>query len=856
MNSWLIGGSQDCDLIVDLPAVSAQHCRLSYENGSFFVEDLKSTNGTFVNGKRIHEKVLVFKSDEITLGLTLPMPWPQTDSGGKARIVTIGGASDNDIVLDFPVVSGHHARLIVKADTVSIEDLSSTNGTYVGSQTNRIQLALLAGNERVFFGSHQVSAGQLLEKAGVRPRSHSKISVAGAGLIVGRDPDCDQVLDHPMISGRHASISRVGSRYFVADLDSTNGTYVNGKRVHQKVQLRREDVISLGSYSLTLTRDGCLEKRDQRRRFRVEAQNVAIDAGGRRLISDVSLTVHATELVGIMGPSGAGKSTLMSALNGYLQPAVGTVSINGLDLYSHFDLFRGQIGYVPQDDIIHADLSVRQALYYTARLRLPPDSSRDEIENRITKVIEQLGLEGTEDVRIGSPERRGISGGQRKRVNLAMELITDPSILFLDEPTSGLSSEDAFLVMSLLRELADSGKTILLTIHQPSQKVYRKLDNLILVAKDAGSTEPGKVAYYGPAAPDAFDFFRHEHGAEERKKEDDAPELILSRLAQRPAKDWVARYQDSEVKEEFVDGRASRQSFKDETIDQPRQSFTWEATRWRYLVERGVVIKLKDFWNTAVLMAQAPIIGVLIYLVFGTNAADDGSLELWPDAARATSVSVFLTVLSAVWFGCSNSAREIIGEWANYRRERMVNLKILSYVFSKFTILGGLCAIQCIVLLAIVHAGNGFGSSWLLSLLILFLISMVGVGIGLVVSAVARSTEFAIGLLPVIIIPMVVLGGILQPIHEMNVIARALCQVMPSRWGFEALLVQEANERPVGPNGIDMAEQYFPYDTERLGTAAGLITLFTMSVLLYITVVWILSSRDIHRRTIWNPGRK
>lgn len=216
-----------------------------------------------------------------------------------------------------------------------------------------------------------------------------------------------------------------------------------------------------------------------------------------------------------MGPSGAGKTTLISALNGYTPPTLGQVLFNDRDLYANYGQFQGVIGYVPQDDIMHGDLTVARALYYTARLRLPPDSSDAEIAERIKVVIEQLGLKGTENVLIGSPQKRGISGGQRKRVNLAMELLTDPAVLFLDEPTSGLSSEDTLTVMRLLRTLADEGKTILLTIHQPSLEAYRQLDNLVVVAKDPGTTDPGRLTYYGPAYPQAVQFFnpQHEEGA-------------------------------------------------------------------------------------------------------------------------------------------------------------------------------------------------------------------------------------------------------------------------------------------------------------------------------------------------------
>jgi ABC-type multidrug transport system ATPase subunit len=864
MESWLIGGAHDCDLIIDRATVSAHHCRLTKLSDGFFLEDLQSTNGTFVNGRRISGKVRVSQADRITLGTSIRLPWPASSTCVQEQVISIGGAVDNDIVLDYPMISAYHARLTLGQRGNAIEDLNSTNGTHIGSTNNRITSAPLNDNDVVFFGSHKVSAGDLLDKAGKRAvGSHSQFKVVGESMLLGRGPDCDLVLDYPMISFHHARISRIGEDSIteplrlLEDLGSTNGTFVNGKRITERVTLQLGDVISLGSYSLTVTRDGILEKRDNRGRFTVEARHVAVDVPNLRLIDDVSLTIHPSEFVGLMGPSGSGKSTLMNALNGYTRPTEGLVFINGLDLYANYDLFRGQIGYVPQDDIIHPDLTVKQALYYTARLRLPPDSTLPEIENRIESVIEQLGLQGTEHVRIGSPVRKGISGGQRKRVNLAMELLTDPSILFLDEPTSGLSSEDALLVMQLLRKLAESGKTILLTIHQPSQQAYKTLDNLVLIAKDPGSDAPGKIAYYGPAYPDAFEFLDPPDDSQPSRSRDFMPEILLGRLAQQPARTWVGRYLKSDIKRRYVDQRASKDSPLNNNVLVSRQTPTGGVLQWWWLVERAATIKCKDSWNTTLLMVQAPIIGSLVAVVFGTKAADG---ENWPDSMQNTAISTFLVVLAAIWFGCSNSAREIIGEWANYRRERMVNLKIASYVASKLTIFGLLCLIQCAVLLTIVRIGCGFQSSWIGNFLLVFLCSMVGVGIGLVISAVARSTEFAIGLLPIMIIPMVILGGILQRVPEMNPVPHGLCQLMPSRWGFEALLVLEANNRDHGslPSSSsvtdqhhteeqsDMAERYFPIDSDREGTPAAALALVFMLVLLTGLVAWILRFRDIH----------
>ena len=217
--------------------------------------------------------------------------------------------------------------------------------------------------------------------------------------------------------------------------------------------------------------------------------------------------------------------------------------LNGVDLASHYPEFRGQIGFVPQEDIIHRDLTVGEASRFAARLRLPADYGDAEIRRRVDDVLAGLDLSGTEDVLIGSASGSGTSGGQRRRVNLAMELLTDPPVLLLDEPTSGLSSEDALLVMQVLRKLADQGKSILLSIHQPGSLAFRILDRVMVVARDGGSTEPGRLAYEGPAYPDAILFFNPPppSPAQPIIQGDPSPDDLLKGLARRPVREWVER---------------------------------------------------------------------------------------------------------------------------------------------------------------------------------------------------------------------------------------------------------------------------------------------------------------------------
>ena len=814
--TWLVGSGTDCDVVVPHPNVSANHCRLTRSATGFALEDLQSSNGTFVNGVRVVEPMAVSRQDQITLGRSVEMPWP-----GSTQV-----ASANE---------GQGSR----------RALESTECTGL--------------------------AGASLSRPPHEPVQVT-VTLRGDAMILGRDPQCEHVLDYPMVSWRHARITRDGTSLFVEDLNSSNGTFVNGVRIRQRTAVKPGDDVGLGSYRFSVGTDGSFRQRDYRGDLTVEARGISVDAVGRRLLDGVSLTIYPSEFVGLMGPSGAGKSTLMNVLNGYTPPQAGQVLINGRSLYQHFDEFRGMIGFVPQDDIIHSELTVREALFYSARLRLPRDFSTRDIHKRIDVVLAQLGLAGIDDVLIGSPTRKGISGGQRKRVNLAMELLTDPSVLFLDEPTSGLSSEDTLIVMQVLRKLADAGKTILLTIHQPSLEAFSKLDNVVVVAKDAGSTDAGRLAFFGPAYPESVQFFNPPNGNANSPAISLVPDMLLRGLASQPTAAWCQRYQDSDFHREFVAKRAGNSPTEKPNNSPQRPRVESGPAQWLTLVRRSLAVKRRDVANTAILLAQAPIIAALLVMVFSSKTSVEITADNWHSSAQATSITVFLLSLSSIWFGCSNAVREIVGEWPIYVRERMVNLRIPWYMAAKFTVLGGLCVVQCLILLGVVHWGNGLHGSWWPMFGQLVLSSAVGLALGLTVSAIVKTSEVAIALLPLLLLPMVILGGILQPQSEMNSPARWCSNAMPSRWSFEGLLLSESTARPKSPMAdaaianppkapaeapaeskpapnkpsVDIAEAYFPKKTDRMGVRACVFALGTMFVLLVLTIQTALRSREVH----------
>jgi ABC transport system ATP-binding/permease protein len=896
--TWLIGSDPSCDLVVSQPTVSSHHCRLTQNQGGFTLEDLGSTNGTYVDNHRLAPRAPVAVSPQmrITLGSLVPLPWPQqTGQQAAARepgIMSIGRAPESDIVLDFPMVSWNHARIFQRNGQYILQDLNSRNGTAVGEIQNRITEAALLPSDNVYFGSLKISASRLLGGPTVLgDAAHKSVAFTHNSIMIGRDPDCEQPIDHPMVSWHHARLIRVPDGVFVEDLGSLNGTFVNGTRIGGRVQVHPGQEIVLGNVGFELAEDGSLRKREYEGNVSIQAVEVVITtAEGKRLLDPISLTVYPTELVALMGPAGAGKTTFLKALNGYSPPAQGQVLFNGSDLYRHYDQFRQQMGYVPQDDIVHSQLTVREALYFSTKLRT--DLSDAEIEARIDKILSDLGILDKKNSLIGSSEHKVLSGGQRKRVNIALELISDLPVLFLDEPTSGLSSYDAEGVVDLLKQLSQQGKTIITTIHQPSKDVFRKFDNLIMISRDSGGI--GALAYFGPAYPDSIKFFQGKSSIRgqtqaENLADGDAglnPEMLLTGLATARTPEWCDRFAKSPYHQQFVEDRARKSPPAGEQGTKPPRRIG--IGQWAVLVRRNLILKIRDRAQFIILLLQAPLFGALIGLVYNVikqPAALSPQTRLSPAAAQAfaelggnLSGVEFLLVVAAIWFGCNNAARDVVGEWTIFQRERMVNLKLPSYVFSKFAVLFGLSVFQCLALLTIVYFWCDLKGDFLATAAVLILSSLVGAALGLAISSRSSTTESAIALLPVVLLPIITLGGGIRAIYKMPRPAQLLSYAVPSRWAFEANLVQEAKSRPCGylpgperwdscttgdGKGVDAATAQVPEavagpegekqpaapkngESRRFSFAETTAALGSMATVLIFAVLGFLKVRDIH----------
>ena len=498
----------------------------------------------------------------------------------------------------------------------------------------------------------------------------------------------------------------------------------------------------------------------------------------KALLDDVSITLLPGTFVAIVGASGSGKTTLLRALSGQTRGQAGDIFYNGLNVLQHRHNFSTTMGYVPQDDIVHKNLTVEGALYYAARLRLSCHLSRRELFERVGQVLEDVDL--TEQRRMLIAK---LSGGQRKRVNIALELLGRPAIFYLDEPTSGLDPGLDLKMMELLRRLADRGQTVVLVTHTT--------DNIDLCDDICFLAPGGRVAYYGP--PDRLkQFFKTDDYAR-----------IFNLLYDDPDY-WVMLFRHSPDFTEYIEKpRAQAEALAnseepDSTPLPPEPACENSLRQFWVLTRRYVNVMAHDLPTLTLLLLQAPIIGILVWLLAVHNvlhnvAAGIPGSDGAPQDIYAQRV-LFIVVASAIWFGIINAAREIVKEAPIYRREHAVNLRLLPYVFSKVAVLGVLLAIQDFVLLYIVgvktsmptngRIWHGQSGAFIEIYLTLLLVSLVGLMLGLLTSALVPNSDRALSIVPVLLIPQIIFANVIFNID--GTFAKVISWIMPSRWGLQA----------------------------------------------------------------------
>jgi len=749
--------------------------------------------------------------------------------------VAIGRDPGNDLVLDSPIVSRRHAELEVRDDTVRLRDLGSANGTAVNGQP--ITEQALRDGDIIRIGDEQGnSVGLVFRRPSAGP-STSTIQLGRKELgqatvfIIGRDPSANLQLDHPTVSRLHAEVRLSPDGPVLRDLGSSNGTFLNGQLISGPHPLAARDVVQIGPYKLVYDQAGFAQYTPGGN-YRIDAvrlvRRVSVGGGLSRLrggaaterviLRDVSLSVYPREFVALVGGSGAGKSTLLNAMSGFA-PAEGRVLVNGEDLYDNFAAYRSILGYVPQDDIIHAQLPVRSALTYAARLRLP-DATGAEIDTRVGKVLAEVEMSEHADKQVGR-----LSGGQRKRVSIASELLAEPGLFFLDEPTSGLDPGLEKKMMYTMRRLADGGRTVLLVTHATAN-----IDQCTQVAFMAD----GRLTYFGPPQ-EALGFFGATDFADIYTRLSQPAgavnfptgavghqQQVLAANPQAPAAEvWESLYRDSPQYRRYVGDRlqaAGNVSLAG--ADRPRRPAKQKVSslaQFGVLARRYFDLIRRDTGSLVILLAAMPLIGLLLLIMAGrydltgqSTAAIRGEIQQAIGDARqeedpandaeqfqgiyqiasSTQRLLFMMALAATLLGLFGAAYEIVKEAPIYRRERMVNLRIPPYLASKVVILLGFGLIQCALLLLVMrlrvqYPGDGVVLPAALEMYVtLVLATLASIALGLLISAVVRSQSTVIYIILVVLFMQIIFAG---AIFEIPAAARPLSYLTTTRWTLEAL---------------------------------------------------------------------
>jgi ABC-type multidrug transport system ATPase subunit len=602
--------------------------------------------------------------------------------------------------------------------------------------------------------------------------------MSGSELTIGRVPGNDIVVDDLLASRKHASIRRLSNdRFEVVDLGSTNGTFVNGSRV-ATAQLKDGDLISVGGHVFRFAGQGIRERVDPSGPWLCAVDIGVTTKEGKTLLQGVRFALEPSRLMGIVGPSGAGKSTLLRALTGQAPADRGFVLYGGRDLCASLDL-RQRMGYVPQQDLLHTQLSVREALEYAAELRFAQDVEAPARSARIDEVVAELGLGECQHRQLSQ-----LSGGERKRTSVAAELLTQPPLLFLDEPTSGLDPGNEDQLTALLRRLADGGRTVVVATH--SLVTLEQCDRVLFLARG------GRVAFYGAPA-EASEYFQ-KLGAGKTY-----PKVFSALNDGRGAPDLAARFQANPAARDNVEKKLAAAYTAQEThLPAPNSRPNNDRFRqWWVLFRRYVSVLKSDRMASLILLAQAPFFALLFNILYPSNVMSTGKAE-------EATILVWLMVVGATWIGTSNAVREVVKERDILRREHGLGLSLASYVASKVAVLGIITTAECAFLALAtigplqrlpatdpinhvsIPGGGVFLSPILLEVVVgVVLAGLAAMGLGLLVSALARTSDQANFALPLLLVAQVVLSA--PVLGSPGPVFTALGTVSTAQWGTAAV---------------------------------------------------------------------
>ena len=601
-----------------------------------------------------------------------------------------------------------------------------------------------------------------------------KYSLTEDRVVIGRSHTCDICLPDPQVALRHTELILTGQQWRADDMGSCRPTMVAGIPV-TSAPLENGSELRIGSYCLSLQNDH-LNVRMDRRFSSLSIRNLNRKIGDVQLLEDVSFTVFTGEVVAVIGPSGCGKTTLLNAINGVTPADSGSVLLDGQDFHRLLSMDKSLVGIVPQDDLVNPELTVEESLSCSGRLRMGNGVSKSALEGEVNRVLTELDIHHIRKSRIGDALRRGISGGQRKRVNLGQELMTRSTrILFLDEPMSGLDPRASQDIMSLTRQLADSGRIVFLVTHDLTPQVMAQVDHLLVLAPG------GRLAYFGPPA-EACRWF----GVA-------TPDAIFNRFGDRSPEDWSKTYREGSDAEKYVQTREQLLNLegvaKDTETVQRKGGINWPR-HFLALTQRYLKVKLRDRMGMAVLAVQPAILALVMYVVF----------------PAPTKTALFMLSLGCLWFGMSASVRELIVDRVIFRRENRVGVGVAPYLASKIVVMGGLVSIQAIGLawgVFELFELQEYGFNLTLLMEVCVVTAFMGMALSFLVSAIFDSSEAAVGSIPLLLIPQIALSGIMLDIRNMPPFAKALTWLNIERFSFDAVIKSGTHVATIQPKKMD-----------------------------------------------------
>lgn len=717
--------------------------------------------------------------------------------------ITFGRKDDNDIVIDSMLVSGHHGYFNIVDDEIYIIDDNSTNGIFYNGKTIKEQKLSDRDIFKIDNPKEPLNKGVMF----ILSLNEKKVNwdyydlSKKETITIGRDNLCDIVLRHVGVSKKHAIITKKDNQYFIKDNDSTNNTSVNGEIISNQIKLKEKDVILITN-SLFIYSFGRLIYQTFNEGVKVEAydivKTVATKSGTKDILKHISLEIKPSNFVALVGGSGAGKSTFMNSISGFSKPTSGNVLVNGVDLYDNYSVLKNIIGYVPQQDIVYTNLRLYDMLKYAADLRMPEDSTDEEKEIQIAKVLDIVDLTEHKDTYI-----RKLSGGQRKRASIAVELIADPTLFFLDEPTSGLDPGTERSIMKTLKNMSESGKTVILVTHTTLN--LHLCDMVVFIGRG------GKLCFAGKPN-DALKFF----GVSDF--------VDIYTYINNDSDSWNNKFLNSEYYNPVFEKQTER---VDDTTNVNKKSF---IKQFITLTTRYLKLIINDKQRLALLLLQAPIISFLLSLV--TNS---GVFKNYDD----TKAILFSLSCSCIWLGILNSIQEICKEKVILKKEYMADLKLSSYICSKLVVQSLLAFIQSFILITVYAMLVEFPSESLIinpyfDFLIISTITIISAAsLGILISSVVKDANIAMSVAPLILVPQLLFSGMLFELKDFSSFISnfVLCRFSVSALGTTLDLNNMPNKIFV-LGFVREAEDYFNYTSSHYFNM--LLVLLGMSVLMII----------------------